>query len=137
VFPHCTGELLCAVEQVIKTKEKFQDIHAPLLKQFIPSRQMTRIRIAKYERVQKDGEPFSVYVQSIKDVTKVLRIDESEEQIVQRIVEGITPEQRARFIFQPRPSSFQHVKDLIIADRNMAYGDQTRKGPRVQVRRVA
>jgi hypothetical protein len=87
--------------------------------------------------VQNDGEPFSVYVQSIQDATKVLRVDESEEQIVQHIVEGLTSEQHARFIFQPRPSSFQHVEELIIADWNIAYVDQTRKGPEMQVRQVA
>jgi hypothetical protein len=56
-----------AVEQVIKCREKFEDFHARMLTRFIPSTRKERIRMARYERVQNEGEPFLVYVQAIKD----------------------------------------------------------------------
>ena len=46
------------------------------------------------------GEHFVKYVQAIKYAALVLRISESEAQVVERVV-GLTPTRRARFVFQP------------------------------------
>ena len=45
---------------------------------------------------------------------------------MERIVEGITPIQRARFIFQAPPASFLQLEKLAMVDRNIAYADQSR-----------
>jgi hypothetical protein len=66
MYPHCRGELLCSVEYAIKTREEFDNFHVRLLWQFIPSRQMAQPRLARYERVQKEGESL-LYVQSINE----------------------------------------------------------------------
>jgi hypothetical protein len=94
---------------------------------------MVQLRLEKYERVQKEGKTFPRYIQAIKDATKVLRIEETEAQIVRRIVEGLTPSQHARFIFQATPFSFRDVEYLVIVDRNIAYAHQARKATRVEV----
>ena len=47
----------------------------------------------------------------------MLRINESEAQVVERVVEGLTPTKRARFVFQPPPSSFRHLELLAIVRR--------------------
>jgi len=60
---------------------------------------MSQLRIARYERVQSEGEHFFSYVQEIKDAALVLRINESEAQVVEGVVEGLTPTQPARFVF--------------------------------------
>jgi len=65
---------------------------------------MSQLRIARYGRVQSVGEQFSNYVQVIKDAALVLRINECEAQLVERVVEGLTPTQRVRFVFQSPPS---------------------------------
>ena len=59
----------------------------------------------------------------------MLRISESEAQVVQRVVEGLTPIQRACFIFQPPPSSLRQLERLAIVDRNSAYADRSRAEP--------
>ena len=63
----------------------------------------------------------------------VLRINKSEAHVVERVVEGLTPTQRAPFVFQPPPSSFPQLERLAIADRNIAYADRTRAGPAPEV----
>ena len=67
---------------------------------------MSQLRAERYERLQFEGEPFATYVQSIGDAVLVLRKMENEKNFVERIVEGITPIQRARFVFQSAPASF-------------------------------
>ena len=88
-------------------RENFENFHAKSLGHFIPLREMSQSRIARYERVQWEGEQFSTYVKAIKDAALVLRIDESEVRVVERVVEGLTPTQRTRFVFQP-PSGNQN-----------------------------
>ena len=65
-------------------------------------------------------------MQSIRDTALVLRTSENEAQVVERIVEGITPTQRARFVFQAPPSSFLELEQLAVIDRKSANADQTR-----------
>jgi hypothetical protein len=64
------------------------------------------------------------YIQSIRDVAIVLNINESESQVLQQIVEGLNPTQRARFVFQGPAVSFKH---LDYGRRNITFTDQTRE----------
>jgi hypothetical protein len=66
-------------------------------------------------------------VQAVRDAALVLRVTETEEQTVARIVEGLTPVQRARFVFQTVPSTFPHLDQITVLDRNIAYADSTRR----------
>jgi len=118
MYPYCRGELLALVTQAINTREIFENFHARSLGHFIPSREMSQLRIARYERVQSVSEHFSNYVQAIKDAALVFRIGDSEAQVVDRVVEGLTLTQRARFVFQPPPSS---IRQLELCDRGEEY----------------
>jgi len=61
-YPYCRGDLLTSVTHAITTGENFEDFHARSLGHFIPSREMLQLRIARYERVQWEGEHFSTYL---------------------------------------------------------------------------
>jgi len=106
MYPYCRCELLALVTRAINNMETFENFHARSLGHFIPSREMSQFRIARYESVQSVGEQFCNYVQAIKDVALVLHINESEAQVVERVV-GLTPTQCTRFVFQTPTSSFQ------------------------------
>jgi hypothetical protein len=41
-----------------------------------------------------------MYVQALHDAALVLRISEAEAQVVERVVEGLTPVKHACFVFQ-------------------------------------
>jgi len=90
-------------------------------------REMLYLRMAKYERVQGQSEHFFSYVEAIRDAAFVLRIKENEAQAVQRIIDGLTPTQHSRFIFQLPPSSFEQLEQLALVDRNIAYTDRLRE----------
>jgi hypothetical protein len=100
VYPYCRGELLAFVTKAITGRLSFETFHAQLLGQFIPSRQLSQLRVERYERVQGEEEPLASYVQSIRYSALTLRIRETEAQVVERIVEALTPAQRACFIFK-------------------------------------
>jgi hypothetical protein len=46
---------------------------------------------------------------------------------VERIIEGLTPNQRARFVFQGQPNSFKQLGYLVVVDRNITFADNTRQ----------
>jgi hypothetical protein len=127
VYPHRRGEVLGLLTQALTASENFDVFHERLLRQFIPVRQLSQLRVERYERLQAEGEPLAMYIQSIRDTALIVRISETEAQVVQRIVEGLTPIQRARFVFQDLPSTFVQLEQLIVVDRNITYADKTRQ----------
>ena len=135
MFPYCKGELQCLVTQAISNKENFENFHDRLLRHFIPVRETSCLRMARYERVQGEGEHFFCYVQAIRDAALVLCIKQNDAQVVQRIIEGLTPTQHSHFIFQLPPSSFALLEQLAIVERNISYADRLREGqvPGVQI----
>jgi hypothetical protein len=138
IYPYCRGEMFVAVTQAIRGKENFDGFHARILKQFVPTRQLVRLRLEKYERVQNAREQFTVYIQAIKDAAALLRIEEREEEMVTRIVDGLSPTLRARLVFQQLPSSFAQLDRLVVVERNVAYADclRTPQPTNFQVGRV-
>ena len=64
MYRYCSGELLGLVTRAINSRETFEDFHARSLGHFIPSREMSQLTIARYERVQSVGEQLSNYVQT-------------------------------------------------------------------------
>jgi hypothetical protein len=125
--PYCKGEMGVLLKQSLTACEKLDLFHARVLRQFVPVRRLSQLRRDMYERVQQHGESLATYVQAVRDAALVLRITETEEQTVGRIVEGLTPVQRARFVFQTAPSTFAHLDQMAVLDRNIAYADSTRR----------
>jgi len=85
MYRYCRGELLALVIQAIKTRETFENFHAWSLGHFIPSREMSQLRIARYGRVRSVGGQFSNYVQALKDTALVFRTSESEAQVAKEL----------------------------------------------------
>jgi hypothetical protein len=128
LYPFCRGEMIESLIKAINDKETLDQFHDRVLRQFVPNRLLQQLRVEEYERVQRLDEPLSMYIRAVRDAALVLRISETEWQTVARIVEGLTPEQRARFLFQEIPTTFQQLEKLAVVDRNVMYADQMRRG---------
>jgi hypothetical protein len=99
LYPYCKAEAWELLFQALTQDVTFDTFHARLIKQFIPERHLVKLHTEKYERVQAEGESLGKYIQGIREEAMVLRISEPESQMVRRILEGLTPTQRARFVF--------------------------------------
>jgi hypothetical protein len=128
LYPFCRGDMIESLIKAIKDKETLDQFHDRVLRQFVPNRLLQQLRAEKYERVQRLDKPLSMYVRAVRDAALVPRINETESQTVARIVEGLTPDQRARFLFQEIPTTFHQLEKLAVVDRNVMYADQTRRG---------
>ena len=122
LYPYCRGILLECLGQALSNRESFDLFHARLLQRFIPRRQLDQLKFEMYERLQEEGEPLGVYVNTIKDAALVLRINDSEAELVACIVGGFTSNQHARLIFQSPPSTFEQLEQLAAVDKNISFG---------------
>jgi hypothetical protein len=121
LYPYCRGEVLELLIRSAQARESYDVFHEKLLEQLIPARQLNKLRVDRYERIQAPTETLAQYYLAIKEAAQVLRIKESESQVVARIVEGLNPNQRARFVFLPLPTSFQDLDKWIVVDRNLTF----------------
>jgi hypothetical protein len=126
-YPFCKGEVLMLLEQALVATESFEVFHEHLLQRFIPARLLLQLRVERYERVQAHDEPLASYVRAVREAASVLRIPEMELQVVQRILKGLTPNHRVRFVFQAPPRSFQQLEHLVMVDREITVADQMRQ----------
>ena len=82
-----------------------------------------------YKRqVQANAEGLAQFVASIKEAAKILRLGLSEPEIIQIILEGVTPPQeRSRLVFAERPR-FVDLDRLCVMSRAIQLNDESR-GP--------
>jgi hypothetical protein len=120
LYPHCRGEILDLLIKAVQNRDSFETFHRQVLEQIITPCQRLQLRILRYERIQGATESLAQYVQSIRETAQVLCIQESEEQIVQRIIEGLHNVQRSRFVFQATPINFKDLEHLVVVDRRVS-----------------
>jgi hypothetical protein len=120
----CRGELLSCLRQSLARGDSFDQFHEQVLHSFVPSRTLSRLRLDKYERVQKPGETLANYIQEVRDAAFVLRINESEGEMVSRMVDGFSSSQRVRCVFQKAPENFEQLEQMIIKDRSSQCEEQ-------------
>lgn len=58
MYLYCRGELLAFVMNPIRAREIYENFHARLLGQFIPSRQISQLRAERYKGVVGRGIPY-------------------------------------------------------------------------------
>lgn len=104
----------------------YDQFHDEILKTCIPTRLRSRLEQDQYYRLQRNGEPLQTFIMSIKESAHVLRLNKSEQEIVDTIIEGLNPTERQRLIFTPKPTSFVELNNLCILSQNVRYTDMQR-----------
>ncbi|KAG8265203.1 hypothetical protein J6590_100004 [Homalodisca vitripennis] len=103
--PFCLRPLSDRLLDCLKRRASFDEFHAQVIEYFIPGRVMERLRVERIYRPQAPGETLSQFVGEIRGVAQILRLDLSERQLVDIILEGINLEDRCRLVFCTRPTS--------------------------------
>jgi hypothetical protein len=127
LFPYSHGLLSEKIQKAMKLNSSFDTFHADLIYSFIPSRMLSLFEQERFYRLQNEGEPLSTYIHNIRENAQVLRLNKSECQIVDTILEGLNPLERQRILFQNRPRNFAELDDLCIHAQNFQFADMQRK----------
>lgn len=125
-FPHCRSPLLEVLLSCLERGVTLDQFHGSLVENFLPGRLRENLRQERFCRLQRHGEELAHFVNSVKLAAKVLRIPMTEREIVEVIIEGITPEARSRLVFCSRPTSFVELSRICVTAGAVAYNDQSR-----------
>jgi hypothetical protein len=55
LYSYCKGEMGTLLKQSLTGCEKLDSFHARVLRQFVPVRLLSQLRVDMYDRVQRDG----------------------------------------------------------------------------------
>lgn len=120
LVPYTRGPLLsCLLNN--RERNDFDLFHYQAIKSFIPERQLVNIKQNLFWRKQADNERLADYIRDIKETALLLRLNLSEEQVVENILEGINYRIRACCTFNARPRNFVDLDKLCIEVMNIQF----------------
>lgn len=133
IYSYCRESLSGRVNAALVASLTFGQFHMDLLRFFVPRRMFDVLKQDLFGRLQGQDESFSAYVNSIKDTATILQLPVSEGEIVANILEGLSPGQRTRFVFQPCPDSLEALDRICVHDQNISFADQSRSRARTSL----
>jgi len=129
LIPYCRAPLSNVLNSVLSQKGSFEDFHRETLDTFARGGRMREdLKMRMFFRSQGIYEDLAAYVTDRRSASRVLRVGLSEAEVVQSILDGITPEERSRLVFFPKPTTFAGLDKLVVEAKNMQLIDQHREG---------
>lgn len=126
LIPYCRSPLSDLLNLVLSKKGNFEEFHRQTLQTFVPGRMREDLKMQMFYRSQGLRESLAAYCTEVRSASRVLRLDLSEEEVVQVILDGITPEERSRLVFCSKPVTFAELDQLVVTARNVQLIDQRR-----------
>ena len=94
VYPYCRGSVAERVARTIRDGGSVARFHGGVLDACVPGLLRKQLQHKHCYRVQAHGENFAKFVQSIRDAVRILGLGLPENEVVQMIFEGVTPQER-------------------------------------------
>lgn len=114
MFPQASQPLADIIGGIIQEIGDFDKLHARIIEVYFPSRIRSDFLQRYFYRVQAHSETLIDYVRDIRLYARILRVECTEVQIVNIILDGISPETRSCVVFENRPSDFKTLESLCI-----------------------
>jgi hypothetical protein len=126
LYPYTSGPLCERVENALCSNSSFDRFHEEAIVSFIPARMLVALEHGRFYRLQGVGEPLSAYISSIKEAATVLRLRKTELEVVNSIIDGLSPIERQALVFQNRPTTFVDLDRMCVQAQNAHFADQSR-----------
>lgn len=124
LVPHARGPFLeCLLRN--RSTNNFDSFHNQVIKNFIPERQLLNFQQTLFWRKQADNENLADYISDIKETAVLLRLNLSEESVVNNILDGINYKVRACCTFYSRPKVFADLDKLCVDVMNVQFIHKT------------
>lgn len=129
LIPQTSGSLNSCLIRHLGATNSFDDFHAEVIELFIPVRQLTHLKQNLYYRCQGADESLPNYIVDIREAAAVLRLPDSEGDIVETILDGISPRVRSALVFCEKAKTFAELDRLCSRVMNVEFADRERAGP--------
>ena len=90
------------------------EFHREVLETFVPGRLLEQLKQQHFYRVQARGESLAAFVHRVRDAARILGVGLSEEEVVQIILEGVTPQERLWLVFAERLHRYRDLDKLCV-----------------------
>lgn len=94
------------IARIMRHGGSLDEFHGEVLDTFVPSRLREKLRQKHFYRVQAHGEGLAPFCSIVRSAAQILRLPKSEGEVVQVILEGVTPQERSRLVIPERPRTF-------------------------------
>jgi hypothetical protein len=121
LYPYMVGTLSSRLSEVISSWCSVDKFHMDTLLFFFPPRARVSLQHKYCFRVQADGESLANYIADVKSYVKVFRLENSEGDIVQTILDGLSPACRCYLVFADKPNSYADLDHLCVQAANAEY----------------
>ena len=120
-YTYCRGSMAERVAHTLRCEGSVAAFHREVLDAFVHGRLLQKLRHKHFYRVQSRGESLACIVQSVRDAAQILGLGLPEEEIVQIILEGVTPQERLRLVFAERPRRFVDLDKLCVMSLSLIH----------------
>ena len=127
IYPYCRGSLAELVTRTLRRGGSIDSLHGEVLDSFIPRLRREYLELSWFYRAQANGEALGDFVQDIRKCARVLRLGLPENEVVGRILEGVTPQERSRLVFADRPRCFADLEKLCVFAKTVQGIDESRE----------
>ena len=125
IYPYCRGSLPELVTNTVRRGGSIDSLHGEVLDSFIPGRRRDQLRLKLYYQVQANEEVLADFVHNIRNTARILSLGLPERDIIQVILEGVTPQERSRLVFADRPRCFADLDRLYVVSRTVQAMDES------------
>ena len=119
IYPYCRSTLADLVTKALRRGDSVDAFHGEVLNFFIPIRRRFKLELERFYRPQAYGEALGDFVRDIRKAARVLRLGLPETEVIQAILEGLTPQERSRLAFADRPRCFADLEQLCVVSRTV------------------
>jgi hypothetical protein len=124
LYPYTVGILSNCLSEDISTGCSVDKFHMDTLNFFLPPCARVSLQQKYCLRVQADNESLANYIANVKCYVKVFRLENTETDIVQTILDGLSPACRSYLVFADKPTSYAGLDHLCVQAANAEYADK-------------
>ena len=135
LLPKCRPPLKDRVQESLSSQHPVEELHTTLIRHFIPTGIYEDLKRNTVLRVQGAHERLTHYISEIRESSLLLKVNWSEQQLVETILVGLSPEERSRLALINRPNTFAELEQCCIHSSNVWYSDQNRRALLPQTQR--
>jgi hypothetical protein len=126
IYPRCLEPLRARVNFALSQRFTVDQFQGDVLEHLVPRCLFDNLKQELFGRLQRADESFTAYVTSLKQAARVLKLPLTQREVIDNIVDGLSPQQRSRFVFEARPVTWADIDRLCIHYCNMSFTDGIR-----------
>jgi hypothetical protein len=125
--PYCVGTMSSLLRNALERGSNWDTFHQDVLNFFLPGRLRHKITTERVYRLQGPNESLANFVGSVKETAEILRLSLTEGELLQAILEGLSPAERSRLSLCPRPMTLRELELLFTTSHSFQLADDQRR----------